>query len=172
MNIKELQITTAMPVMKKSLLALAVAGTMMMSGTAAAAANVSVGAGTNVTIGDAHATAVTVTITDATGSTGAIVVTDADDILTLQSSHSADAVLTLGATTIAGGGTINILGENATANKAMSVVTGGVIGGTTPMAAINVTAGDHIDEDATFTIITANAVSATTVTLRHCSLNW
>ena len=135
MNKKELQITTAMPVMKKSLLALAVAGTMAMSGAYAVdlsandewADSVQDGLGTTIADpGTAMAVnLVTYTLTiDDTGdalAVGAITGSTGDIIVTSASGAAVDA--TIASIDITGDGAISLTNIDG-GNGAELTVTG------------------------------------------------
>ena len=208
-NNEALQMNTVMPTMKKSLLALAVAGTMAMSGgayatagdvtsivvpegtessgtiTAATGADTYAVTGTSLVYTDGSANAgagqadtvkvtdtgtttnLTITVVDASvgedetvTALGAIVTGDGttdDDQVDIASGDTTDVVLTIGAVT--GTGTLGILGENAGGNKAIVVTAGADIGtDSASLAGIEITAGDHQDEDATLIITTGEPV--------------
>lgn len=119
MNKKELQITTAMPVMKKSLLALAVAGTMAMSGGAYAALG-----STTVTYADSTAAA-TAANTAQTTSTATAVSPDNANVTITQSNVDGQVVFT--GTTATIGKVTKIQVANMTAVAAVTTSTVGAI---------------------------------------------
>jgi len=108
MNKKELQITTAMPVMKKSLLALAVAGTMAISGGAYAATD-------DMSVAAATAAAAT--------KTSATVNTDTVNFVVITGTSAGDNNTT---TTLYGNSTITIVTQDQKATAAVGAINTGL----------------------------------------------
>ena len=187
MNKKEIEITTSMPVMKKSLLALAVAGTMTLSGGASAVdlgANdvwgdsISAAAGTiadpsaamdvnlliyTLTVNDVGDA---VALGDVTGTTGSITVTNAAD--------NANVSATIGSVAISGAGNFSQTLTDVNTKDIETSVTGNFsIGGNLVMsnvepdaAATNaLTIGGTATVTGTSAITAGNAGGASTTTL-------
>ena len=152
-NNEVLQITTVMPTMKKSLLALAVAGTMAMSGGAYAAA-----VGTTVTVTDdttagtltGSSTAITapvgvvLTVTDGNATNDISVAADTAVDRTIQTvskitiSDAAAVTSSVGAINLSGTDSITIINDN---DAATSTLTIGAVTGTGTLI-VSGTAGD------------------------------
>ena len=184
---KELQFTSVMPTMKKSLLALAIAGTMSMSGGAYAADNDiivnSSGSAqftvtsatintdstgvivTGTSAADANTTSLikanssaTIETNDAAGTLGAIVIAETADAITISNVGTTDnSVLTIGAVT--GLGILNITGTNSTGTKDVSVIATDIGASGTVLAELNVTGSGS--EAASLTISDDSFVTAT-----------
>jgi|GEM_PF-1033869 len=149
MNNKELNFTTAMPVMKKSLLALAVAGTLAASGVS----NATLVSSEYLTISGTSATVEG----DMTGTSPGTVTIDASGAATLTSTNGSVAVDTITISEISGTSAIGFTTEDTTATNGLEVTTGGNWGSSNiSTGTITLTGNAHATASGVTTLTVAN----------------
>jgi len=146
---KELEFTSAMPVMKKSLLALAVAGTIAMSG----GANATLVAAAYLTIDDTNATVEG----DMTGTSPGTVLIDASSAATLTSTTGNVAVDTITINATSGTSAIGLTAINTAVTDGLAVTTGGDWGSSAiSTGTITLTGNAHADATGATTLTIAD----------------
>ena len=151
----------------KLLLAFAVASSFAVGNAFAAAPSYTTTAKDTVDATDLDHLVITISDGNDTATLTAITLGDAaTDSVLIDSANDDNTVVTLSSDVITGDGLLKVHGENGTADKAITVVTGADIGtSAAPIEGIVIEDGDNAAEDAKFTITSGTNVYASYISL-------